>query len=378
MSRSHRVQIWPWMVLLCAGLLMLAGLGGIARGDELASGSRFFPRQLLWIGIAVPALVGPLVVHYRKLRLAGYWLYGLSLVLLCVVFFCPPRNGARGWIPLGFADFQPSELMKLALILTLARYLMYCRTHRTLWGMVPPFVLTLVPVLLILKEPDLGTAILFFPILFALLFAAGARWPALVMVAAMGVACLPIVWKAMNAEQRSRVTVLFQQVDGESRGGDDYQLHQAKQMLAFGGAWGSELSGPAVPDPAAYHLPASRNDFVFCLVGERWGLVGCLSVLVTYLVLLACGFAIAAGTEEPFGRLVATGVTALLGTQLVVNTGVTVGLMPITGITLPLMSAGGSSLVTTCLSIGLLINIGLRPDYELSGDPFRYTEPALS
>ena len=265
MSRSHRVQIWPWMVLLCAGLLMFAGLSGIARGDELASGSRFFSRQLLWIAIAIPAMVGPLIVHYRKLRLAGYWLYGLSLVLLCVVFFCPPRNGARGWIPLGVADFQPSELMKLALILTLARYLMYCRSHRTLWGMVPPFALTLVPVILILKEPDLGTAILFFPVLFAVLFAAGARWPALLLVTAMGVASLPVVWKAMTAEQRSRVTVLFQQVDGESRGGDDYQLHQAKQMLAFGGTWGSELSGPAVPDPAAYHLPASRNDFVFCL-----------------------------------------------------------------------------------------------------------------
>lgn len=364
------------MVLLCAGLLILAGLGGIARGDELSSGSRFFPRQLLWIGIAVPAMLAPLVIHYRKLRLVSYWLYALSIVLLCVVFFCPPRNGARGWIPLGVADFQPSELMKLALILTLARYLMYCRDYRSLWGMVPPFALTLIPVLLILKEPDLGTAILFFPILFAVMFAAGARWKALLLVAAMGVTCLPVVWKMMTAEQRSRVTVLFQQVDGKSKGGDDYQLHQAKQMLAFGGVWGSELSGPAVPDPAAYHLPASRNDFVFCLVGERWGLVGCLAVLVTYLALIASGLAIAAGTEEPFGRLVATGVTTLLGTQLVVNTGVTVGLMPITGITLPLMSAGGSSLVTTCLAIGLLINIGLRPDYELHGDPFRYLEPA--
>ena len=156
----------------------------------------------------------------------------------------------------------------------------------------------------------------------------------------------------MTAEQRSRVTVLFQQEDGRSLSGDDYQLHQAKQMLAFGGAWGSDRSGMAVADSSAYHLPASRNDFVFCLVGERWGLVGCLAVLMTYMILLACGIAIAAGTEEPFGRLVATGVTALLATQVIVNTGVTVGLMPITGITLPLMSAGGSSLLTTCFAVG--------------------------
>ena len=378
MSSVQRVRLWPFVVPLCAGLLMLAGLAGISRGDELASGGRFLPRQLLWIGISVPALLGPLCLHYRRLRRASYALYAVSVVLLCVVFFCPPKNGARGWIPLGVADFQPSELMKLALIVTLARYLMYCRSHRTLWGMVPPFLLTLLPVVLILFEPDLGTAILFFPVLFAMLFAAGARWPALVLVGVLGVASLPVVWKCMTVEQRSRVTVLFQQEDGRSRNGDDYQLHQAKQMLAFGGVWGSDSSGMAVADPAAYHLPASRSDFVFCLVGERWGLVGCLAVLLTYLVLLACGLAIAGGTEEPFGRLVATGVTALLGTQLVVNTGVTVGLMPITGITLPLMSAGGSSLLTTCFAIGLLINIGLRPDYELSGDPFRFPEPAVS
>jgi len=377
-SSVHRIRIWPWIVPLCVGLLMLAGLAGISRGDELAGGSRFLPRQLLWIGLSVPALLVPLCLHYRRLRRASYALYTVSLVLLCVVFFCPPRNGARGWIPLGVADFQPSEMMKLALIVTLARYLMYCRTHRTLWGIVPPFLLTLVPVGLILIEPDLGTAILFFPVLFAMLFAAGARWPALLLVALLGMASLPVAWKCMTAEQRSRVTVLFQQEDGRSRSGDDYQLHQAKQMLAFGGVWGSDRTGAAVADSSAYHLPASRNDFVFCLVGERWGLAGCLAVLVTYLVLLACGLAIAGGTEEPFGRLVATGVTALLGTQLVVNTGVTVGLMPITGITLPLMSSGGSSLLTTCFAIGLLINIGLRPDYELSGEPFRFTEPAAS
>lgn len=378
MSRIQRVQVWPGIVLLCVGLLMTAGMAGISRGDQLASGMKFYPRQLLWIALSIPVLLVPLAIHYRRLRSMSYALYGVSLVLLCVVFFFPPRNGARGWIPLGVADFQPSELMKLALIVTLSRYLMYCRTHRTLWGMVPPFLLTLVPVVLILKEPDLGTAILFFPVLFAMLFAAGARWPALFLVGALGVAALPFVWKVMSVEQRSRVTVLFHQQDGQYRGGDDYQLHQAKQMLAFGGAWGSDTTGAAVAEPSAYHLPASRNDFVFCLVGERWGFVGCVAVLLAYVTLLACGFAIAGGTQEPFGRLVATGVTALLGTQIVVNTGVTVGLMPITGITLPLMSSGGSSLLTTCLGIGLLVNIGLRPDYELSGDPFRYAEPTAS
>lgn len=371
-------KFWTAMVALCAALLLCAGLAGISRGDALASGTGMLPRQLLWIALATPAFLVPLCVHYRPLRRWSYGLYAVSLGLLCVVFFCPPRNGARGWIPLGFADFQPSELMKLSLILTLAHYLMYSRNHRTWWGLVTPFGLTFVPVVLILREPDLGTALLFFPVLFGMLFAAGARWKSLAAVLAMGVVCLPVIWLCMNAEQRSRVTVLFQQADGVSLSADDYQLHQAKQMLALGGLWGSDVNGVSVDDPRAYHLPASRSDFVFCLVGERWGLRGCLAVLGVYMTLIATGFMIAARTEEPFGRLVATGVTVLLGTQVVVNTGVTVGLMPITGITLPLMSAGGSSLLTVAISLGLLGSIGLRPDYELAGDPFRFQEPAVA
>jgi rod shape determining protein RodA len=124
-SSVHRIRIWPWIVPLCTGLLMLAGLAGISRGDELSTGAPFIPRQLMWIGISLPALLVPLCVHYRRLKSVSFAMYAVTLVLLCVVFFCPPRNGARGWIPLGFADFQPSEVMKLALIVTLARYLMY-------------------------------------------------------------------------------------------------------------------------------------------------------------------------------------------------------------------------------------------------------------
>lgn len=378
MTGGWQSKFWTAMVALCAVLLLCAGLAGISRGDALASGTGLLPKQLLWIALATPAFLVPLCVHYRPLRRWSYGLYAVSLGLLCVVFFCPPRNGARGWIPLGFADFQPSELMKLSLILTLAHYLMYSRNHRTWWGLVTPFVLTFVPVVLILREPDLGTALLFFPVLFGMLFAAGARWKSLTAVLVMGVVGLPVIWLCMNAEQRSRVTVLFQQADGVSLSADDYQLHQAKQMLALGGLWGSDVSGVSVDDPRAYHLPASRSDFVFCLVGERWGLSGCIAVLGVYMTLVATGFMIAARTEEPFGRLVATGVTVLLGTQVVVNTGVTVGLMPITGITLPLMSAGGSSLLTVAISLGLLGSIGLRPDYELAGDPFRFQEPAVA
>lgn len=143
-------------------------------------------------------------------------------------------------------------------------------------------------------------------------------------------------------------------------------------MLALGGPFGSDWQGPTVSDPLAYHLPAAATDFVFCMVGERWGLVGTLSILVVYLLLFACGLRIAEQTDEPFARLVAVGIVALLAAQVAINTGMTVGLAPITGLTLPLMSYGGSSLLMTCLQLGLLVNIGLRPGYEIPGEPFRF------
>ncbi|MCA9072452.1 MAG: FtsW/RodA/SpoVE family cell cycle protein, partial [Planctomycetaceae bacterium] len=272
---------------------------------------------------------------------------------------------------------QPSELAKLAYILTLADYLMYRRNYRRWLGLVVPFLLTLVPVGLILREPDLGTSLVFFPILFAMLFAAGARPRHLVAIGLLGVLCLPALWWGMSAEQKSRVVTLFTQQDGgPAPRGDGYHLHQSKQVLAFGGVWGSEWGGMTMNDPLAYHLPAGRTDFIFCLIGERWGLGGTLLVILLYALLFGRGLTIAGATREPFGRLVAVGIVALLASQTIINTGMTVGMMPITGLTLPLMSYGGSSLLATCLALGLLVNVGLRPGYEISRDPFRFSTGA--
>ncbi|MFQ5732444.1 MAG: FtsW/RodA/SpoVE family cell cycle protein [Planctomycetaceae bacterium] len=178
-----------------------------------------------------------------------------------------------------------------------------------------------------------------------------------------------------SAEQKSRVVTLFTQRDGGPvPTGDGYHLHQSKQVLALGGLWGSEVNGAAIADPAAYHLPAARTDFVYCLVGERFGLLGTSLALFLYFVLFARGLTIAAATREPFGRLLAVGIVSLIATQTIINAGMTVGLMPITGMTLPLMSYGGSSLLFTCLALGLLMNVGMRPGYEVGPDPFRFGE----
>jgi cell division protein FtsW (lipid II flippase) len=363
----------PWSVVVAATALVVLGLAGISRGDQLAGSGAYFTRQLVWVGLAIPALIAAAWVPYRSLRPVSYLLFGVTIVLLLLVFLMPARGGARRWIPLGLFDMQPSELAKLTFILALSHYLMYRRNFRRFLGLFTPFLLTLIPLVLVLKEPDLGTALLFLPMLLAMLLAAGARLRHLMLIGMMGVAVTPVLWLGMNAEQKSRVVSLLTQVEnGPMPRGDGYHLYQSKRMLSLGGTWGSELSGMPVDDPAAYHLPAARTDFVFCLIGERFGLFGSLLTLAIYAVLVVKGLAIAHSTREPFGRLLATGIVTLLATQAIINTGMTVGLMPITGMTLPLVSYGGSSLLATAIALGLLINVAIRPGYEVTAEPFRF------
>jgi cell division protein FtsW (lipid II flippase) len=373
MSAGEWMRRVPWAILACASLLMLAGWAGIRRADELAGAGDYARRQLLWMAIGMPLMFAVTWIPYRRFREWSFPLFLTALAGLLVVFLMPAVNGSHRWVPLRFMNLQPSELAKIAYVLALAHYLMHRRNYRRLWGLLMPFLLTTVPLGLILREPDLGTSLLFVPVLFAMLFAAGARLWHLGLVVALGVAVSPVMWMGMSAEQRSRVVTIFRQQDGgPAPRGDGYQLHQSKQVLALGGPWGSDVTGMLRSDPMAYHLPAGRTDFVFCMIGERWGLWGTLSIVAVYLVLFAEGLRIAGKTQEPFGRLIAVGIVALLASQTLINLGMTVGLMPITGMTLPLVSYGGSSLLATCLALGLLMNVGMRPGYEVSGEPFRF------
>jgi cell division protein FtsW (lipid II flippase) len=215
-----------------------------------------------------------------------------------------------------------------------------------------------VPAFLIMKEPDLGTSLLLLPVLVVMLAVAGARRVDFARLALGGIALLPLLWTGMSPGQKSRVSaVLNQPGPGDRVGAEDYQLYQAKQMLALGGMWGSFWSGAPAENPAACHLPEARGDFIFPVLGERFGLAGIGLILALYAVLVVKGFAIAAATDEPYGRLTAAGLTALLATQVLVNTGMALGLLPITGVPLPLVSYGGSGMVVYGLVIGLLINI---------------------
>jgi len=362
----------PFAILIPCLLITVTGLFGLHRADELYGPSILFERQLIWIVLAWPAMFAVAAVPFRSLRHLSPWFYTACVGLLVIVLFMPPINGSRRWIPLGLMDFQPSEPARLAFIMALAHYLMYRENQRTLAGLIPPFVITLFPLLLILREPDLGTAMLFLPILFAMLFAAGANGKHLLASVAVGVLLLPLLWQQMTVEQRSRIVMVFTQKDGGSTpSGDGFHLHQSKQVLALGGPWGSiSHDEPITDDPTAYRLPAARTDFILSVIGERYGLPGVAFLFLLYATLIFRGLRAAAGTNEPWGRLVAVGIVTMIGTQTLINTSMTVGLMPITGTTLPLCSYGGSSLISTYIAIGLLMNIAMRPGYEVAPLPF--------
>ncbi|NNJ24423.1 FtsW/RodA/SpoVE family cell cycle protein [Alienimonas chondri] len=375
----------PWPTALSAVALTGIGLLAIGRGDVLAGvsdvGAGYAAKQRVWAAFAAIACLATAAIPPKMLKSIALPAFAAAIGLLILVYAFPARNGSRRWIPLGPVLLQPSEFAKLAVLLALARYLSHRRDHRTVLGLIPPFLLTVVPVGLILKEPDLGTSLVFLPMLGAVLVASGARGSHLGAAAALGLACLPVLWLGMSAEQRSRVTAVFTQHSLEELSepaprGDGYHLHRSKQVLALGGAGGSAgwfgTAEEAADARVSLQLPAARTDFIFCLVAERFGLPGTLSVLGLFGLLTTGCLRVAARCGDPFGRMTATGVGALFGTQAVINTAMTVGLMPITGLALPLVSYGGSSLVACGAAVGLVIGVAIRDRVEVRPDPLHF------
>ncbi len=350
------------------------GLLGLSLCEDFGDGGPHYLRQqMLWATLGMVVMLAATLPSYRRLCQWCYLIFALAILLLAVVYLFRPVNGAHRWLRIGHFSLQPSEFAKLAFVLVLGRYLMYRENYRRLAGLLIPLGLATVPVLLVLKEPDLGTAAVFLPVFFVMLLVAGARWADLLRVLMVGVALLPLFWLQMSPYQKARIEVLLNPpVPGQKPSNAATQLYQARRMAALGGPWGSVVSGSPTDDMAVYRLPEDHTDFIFCVLGERFGLPGLAVVLLLYGLIVWQTVAVAMATRGPFGRLLAAGVAALLAVQVLINTGVTVGLLPVTGLPLPLVSYGGSGLLTHCLALGLVLNVALRPGYEVTNEPFRY------
>jgi rod shape determining protein RodA len=252
---------------------------------------------------------------------------------------------------------QPSEIFKLVFVLMIV-WVLTTRWAQPLGRGVLALasVLLAVPFVLILKEPDLGSALVLIPVLVFLLVGAGIRLRLLAGLALAGLAALPLAWLVLKDYQRERIMVYVDPYRDPL--GTAYNVIQAKIAIGSGQLLGKGIAG-ATQSRLAF-LPERHTDFIFAVFAETWGFVGCLTLIICYALLLIRGFEIAATAREPLGRLLAVGATALLATQTLVNLGMVTGLLPIVGIPLPMMSYGGSSMVVSMTALGLLLSVRMR------------------
>ena len=315
-------------------------------------------RQLSWVGVGLIGLIAVVSVDYRNLvRFAPvFYVVGLGL-LLSVFILGRTVSGARRWIHLGPLTVQPSELFKLIFIITLAWALTSARGERlSRASLVGTFVLLGVPFFLVVRQPDLGTALVLVPVLGATLVGLGLRMKVLGGLALGSVALMPLAWFMLKPYQRDRLLVYLDPFRDPL--GTAYNVIQAKIAIGSGQLLGKGIGG-ATQSRLAF-LPERHTDFIFAVFAEMWGFLGCLVLVVAYALLVLRGFEIAAGTRETRGRILALGVTSVFAVQILINIGMVTGLLPIVGIPLPLMSYGGSSMVVSLTALGLLISIRMR------------------
>jgi rod shape determining protein RodA len=319
-------------------------------------------RQLSWAGIGLLAMLVVISIDYRQLVRAApvFYLAGLSL-LLTVFFLGRTVSGARRWIHLGPFTVQPSEIFKLIFVLALAWALTAWRTtsSSSRGGVLTTFAIIAVPFVLVVRQPDLGTALVLVPVAIAVLVGIGVRVQVLGGLALGGLAVMPLAWLALKPYQRDRLMVYMDPVRDPL--GTAYNVIQAKIAIGSGQLFGKGPSG-ATQSRLAF-LPERHTDFIFAVFAEMWGFIGCLVLIVAYALLILRGFEIAASARDPRGQIIALGVTAVFATQTLVNLGMVTGLLPVVGIPLPLMSYGGSSMVASLMGLGLLLSIRMRQFY---------------
>ena len=320
----------------------------------------FLKRQLIYLAVALIAFLITLIFDYRQARNLSPILYGTG-VLMLIVILTPlghTQKGAQRWIDFGILQVQPSELMKMILIVTLAALLARERTRHGLTQVAITLAIAGVPALLVYVQPDLGTAMVLFAIVFALLLAAGTpiRWILAVVLAGTLMLGLAVQFGVLKDYQVARLTAFLDSDTDPQRAG--FNLTQSKIAIGSGGLSGKGF-GQGSQTNLAY-VPHQHTDFIFTAVGEEQGFMGALVVLALFALLLWRCLRIAMLSKDRFGTLVAVGIAAMIGFQMFLNIGMTIGIMPITGIPLPFMSFGGSSLITSFISVGLLMNIHMR------------------
>ena len=349
------------IILLITILLFIIGLVTIysatqAKGLTLSGG--YSMKQLYWMGLGFAMLFAVIIISYQKFIDLSYILYGINILLLLFVLVAGHiRLGAQRWFSIGAFAFQPSEFIKICLILVLANYVGSKKgAMEDIKSLITPCVLLAIPFGLVLLQPDLGTALLLVPIFLSIMLVAGARPRYLIGMLILGLAVLPFFWHFLHEYQRQRLLVFLNpNIDPLGAG---YTIIQSKIAIGSGGLLGKGWTHGT--QNQLNFLPERHTDFIFSVIGEEWGFLGSAILVLLYFLIIKRAFNIASLTSDLYGKSIATGVAVMLGLQVVVNIGMTVGLMPVVGVPLPMVSYGGSSLISTLVAVGLLLNVGMR------------------
>lgn len=385
----NRADLLPrridWWIVLLAATIALVGVAFVHSATTGTDDEGLARRQLVFLAASVVGAAVAVVVPYARFHRGAASLYVLALLaLVAVLFVGAVINGARRWIRIPGAGFllQPSEFGKLAVVLALASWLRFRDRASGFDGVVVPALITAVPAALVFVEPDLGSSLVYWPILFAICYAAGAPVRALSWLFLAGVLVIAVGWFTVFHEyQRSRAEVWASHfgwnrttidTDPAVRQvllDDGYQPWQSLIAIGSGGLTGFGYAQG--PQNRFDFLPYRAGDYVFAVVAEEFGWLGAVGLLAAYLALVLALFLLAMRTRERFGRLLVVGVATWLGTQAFLHVAICAWFLPAKGLPLPLVSQGGSVTLAAALGIGLCLNVGARREPVLAADGFR-------
>ena len=353
---------FDWTLL--ALVLLITGFGVVniysASSSYPEAGTPYFLKQIYWTVAGLLLCLTVCSLDYHMLEDFAYWLYGAVLFLLVMVLLVGKTSmGATRWIHLGFFTIQPSEPMKIVIIMTFARFFSRYPTFQglTLKDLAYPLLLLGTPALLIMKQPDLGTAILVSLIAGTMLLFVGVRWSTLATLFAAAIPLVYCGWRfALHDYQKDRIyNFLNPDLDPQGSG---YHIIQSKIAVGSGATFGKGFMHGT--QSQLRFLPEQHTDFAFSVFAEEWGFIGCLVMVTLYLFLIFWGLGIARRCNDRFGALLAVGVSAMLFWHIVINMGMVIGLFPVVGVPLPFFSYGGTSMVTSMVGVGILLNISMR------------------
>jgi len=360
---EKRLDNLHWPLVLCTVIICSLGLWNLASATKNAPMFMALAQTRWMIFIGLPAVIVLLFIDYRWLQTVAWPGYFAALGLLAgVAFFGKRVLGARRWLQIGSMQIQPSEFVKLAVIIVLARWFTRDETgvrkgYYGLFDLVQPFVLILIPCALVMKQPDLGTALVTFAIAMTMVMFAKVKWRDLFIMLATGAGASVFAWSRFLKEYQKQRLLTFLNPEAYAKGAG---YHAIQSMVAVGsGQWSGKGWGEGTQNQLAF-LPEQHTDFIFSVWAEEHGFLGAVVLIGLYAFLVLAALDVAANARDKFGSFLSIGVAALFFWHAFINMGMVTGILPVVGVPLPLFSYGGSSVVADMLGIGILLNVSMR------------------